>query len=328
MHLHIAILDLDIPVPTVHAARGLYSSQFTHLLASAAARLSQSLDKGREITISTSSYDIIGGIFPPSHLLLPHPSQPSDSETDRIRKIDAILLTGSSASVYRPHHHPWIPPLQSFLADVYANYPHIKLFGSCFGHQVLAQALVPGCVVEACPGGYEMGIGAIALSREFLGRFGLSSPMLGEAGATAGATAGGEGKEMRLQLIHGDWVVVQGERGLRLRLPDGWVNVGSTPRCPVQGVYRPGRVLTLQGHFEFDVFVNRETCLEFGRRGGWDAEVVEGYLRAIEAGDGEDDSEVAAEMVVWFFAGEDMKVHADGDVKMEMEGGLLTPPLE
>jgi hypothetical protein len=57
--------------------------------------------------------------------------------------------------------------------------------------------------------------------------------------------------------------------------------------------------------------------------------VVEGYLRAIEAGNGKDDAEVAAEMVVWFFAGEDMKAAGadDNEVKMT-EGGLLTPPLE
>ncbi|PKX98453.1 type 1 glutamine amidotransferase [Aspergillus novofumigatus IBT 16806] len=295
MHLHIAILDLDVPVPTVYAARGLYSSQLTNLLISAAARLSQSqaLPPGKEITLSTSSYDVIGGIFPPAHLLRERGGS----------GIDGILLTGSSTSAYRSDQHPWIPSLQTFLADVYVSHPHIKFFGSCFGHQMLARTLVPGCEVEACPAGYEIGVHAISLKEEFVERIGL--PFLPPAAA-------GEGKkEMKLQFIHGDWVVC--ETGL----PDDWVNVGSTPRCPIQGLYRPGRVLTFQGHFEFDVFVNSETCLEFGRR--W-----ERYVRAIEARDGEDDAEVAAEMVVWFFAGEDMRA---AEVKM-MEGGLLTPPLE
>ncbi|GIJ99050.1 hypothetical protein Aspvir_001174 [Aspergillus viridinutans] len=312
MHLHIAILDLDVPVPTVYATRGLYSSQFTHLLASAAARLSQSLSQ--EITISTSSYDVVGGIFPPAHLLQPSSPSPGGKES-----IDGILLTGSSASVYRADQHAWISSLQAFLEVVYMRYPHIKLFGSCFGHQMLARTLMPGCVVEACAGGYEVGVHAIALQGEFVTRFGFPLP----PSLISAPAAEGAGKEMRLQLVHGDWVVC--ERAL----PDDWVNVGSTPRCPIQGLYRPGRVLTFQGHFEFDVFVNRETCLEFGRRWGWDGEVVEGYLRAIEAGDGEDDAEVAAEMVVWFFAGEDMRAADFGqsEVKM-MEGGLLTPPLE
>jgi GMP synthase-like glutamine amidotransferase len=314
MHLHIAIFDLDVPVPTVYAVRGLYSSQFARLLAAAAARLSQShsLPPGKQITISTSSYDVIGGIFPPAHLL-----QRSSPGAGGKESINGILLTGSSASAYHADQHPWISSLQAFLAEVYVNHPHIKLFGSCFGHQMLARTLVPGCVVEACPGGYEIGVHAIALEEDFVKRFGFSS-------VSSLPEAQGTGKnEMKLQFIHGDWVVC--EAGL----PDGWVNVGSTPRCPIQGLYRRGRVLSFQGHFEFDDFVNREACLEFGRRWGWDAEVVEGYLRAIEAGNGKDDAEVAAEMVVWFFAGEDMKAAGadDNEVKMT-EGGLLTPPLE
>lgn len=60
--------------------------------------------------------------------------------------------------------------------------------------------------------------------------------------------------------------------------------------------------------------------------------MVERYLKAIEAGDGQDDAEVAAEMVVWFFAGEDVRAPPDGvddkEVNMIEGGGLLTPPLE
>ncbi|KAH1440877.1 hypothetical protein KXV53_001392 [Aspergillus fumigatus] len=318
MHLHIAIFDLDVPVPTVYTTRGLYSSQFTRLLAAAAARLSQSqsLAPGKEITIRTSSYDVIGGIFPPAHLLQRSPPGAGGKE-----RIDGILLTGSSASVYRADLHPWISSLRTFLAELYVNYPHIKLFGSCFGHQMLAQTLVPGCVVEACPGGYEIGVHAIALEEEFAAKLGCSS-----LSSLTSAPVAERKKEMRLQFIHGDWVVC--EAGL----PDDWVNLGSTPRCPIQGLYRRGRVLTFQGHFEFDVFVNRETCLEFGRRWGWDGQMVEWYLKAIEAGDGQDDAEVAAEMVVWFFAGEDVRAPPDGvddkEVNMIEGGGLLTPPLE
>lgn len=186
---------------------------------------------------------------------------------------------------------------------------------------MLAQTLVPGCVVEACPGGYEIGVHAIALEEEFAAKLGCSS-----LSSLTSAPVAERKKEMRLQFIHGDWVVC--EAGL----PDDWVNLGSTPRCPIQGLYRRGRVLTFQGHFEFDVFVNRETCLEFGRRWGWDGQMVERYLKAIEAGDGQDDAEVAAEMVVWFFAGEDVRAPPDGvddkEVNMIEGGGLLTPPLE
>jgi hypothetical protein len=66
-------------------------------------------------------------------------------------------------------------------------------------------------------------------------------------------------------------------------------------------------VLTYQGHFEFDVFVNTETCLEFARRYGWDKTDVERYLGLIGKGrakgtvENADDSRAAAEVVVLFF---------------------------
>lgn len=109
---------------------------------------------------------------------------------------------------------------------------------------------------------------------------------------------------MRLQMIHGDWVVfLPGQE----KLPEPWVNVGSTEVCPVQGLYYPGRVLTYQGHFEFDVFVNSESCLEFARRYGWDKIAVERYMELIGRARVEgvvedaDDSRAAAELVVLFF---------------------------
>lgn len=121
----------------------------------------------------------------------------------------------------------------------------------------------------------------------------------------------GSGGKMRLQMIHGDWVVpASGDRD-PVELPAPWMNMGGTEACPIQGLYCPKRVLSYQGHFEFDVVVNSETCKEFGRRAGWDPELMKEWMRMIELGRGkslgedDDDSKVAAELVVLFFAGED-----------------------
>jgi GMP synthase (glutamine-hydrolysing) len=38
-------------------------------------------------------------------------------------------------------------------------------------------------------------------------------------------------------------------------VPKGFSNLGSSPRCEVQGLYLPERVLSLQAHPEFDAFV-------------------------------------------------------------------------
>ncbi|KAE8351306.1 class I glutamine amidotransferase-like protein [Aspergillus coremiiformis] len=279
----------------VYRARGLYSSQFRHLLQSAATRLSHGEHK---LTIFTSAYDIVGGSFPPLESLRTAPCpEPSSNSTGTphplSQPIDGILVTGAAPGVYDTDTEPWIKPLESYIQTVYTHYPYVKFFGSCFGHQILAQALLSSAVkVEVCPHGREMGLVPVSLCPEFIASFpGLEEKLPGTQ------------KQMRLQMIHGDWVVPAS--GPDVELPDGWLNVGSTELCPIQGLLFPGRVLTYQGHFEFDVFINRETCLAFGRRLGWDREVVERFLGLIEREGEEDDSGVAAEVVVRFFAGLD-----------------------
>lgn len=77
------------------------------------------------------------------------------------------------------------------------------------------------------------------------------------------------------------------------------MTVGETAHCAVQGVYQQDRVLTLQGHCEFDGFVNREIFgLYFG--GVWDEDDLERVVRGVE---GEDDKEMVAEMIVGSFSG-------------------------
>ncbi|PLB41293.1 type 1 glutamine amidotransferase [Aspergillus candidus] len=316
--MHIAILDADIPVPAVYARRGLYSSQFKKLLQEAAARVHESPSQ-----IHTTAYDVVGGCLPSLDSLRKQPHSPSttttvatngasdnNSNTNPLtHPIDGILITGSSSGVYATATHPWITPLQTFIQTVFTCYPHVRLFGACFGHQIIAQALLyPSVHVEACPAGFEIGPVDISLSEPFARAF---------AGPFRDLRAGPEC--MRLQMVHGDWVVPashkyhkneEEEKGCG-GLPSPWVNVGSSAACAVQGLYYPGRVLTFQGHFEFDGFVNRETCREFGRRLEWGEERIGRVLEEIGgSGDeaGVDDSEVAAEVVLRFFEGRDQGV--------------------
>ena len=202
---------------------------------------------------------------------------------------------------------------------VFEEFPGVKIFGSCFGHQVIAQALLSpslpendgaGFHVEQCPYGYEVGIVPITLNSAFNEAFPYIAKNL-------------QNREFRLQLVHGDRVVPvpiptnttnSDPKPDQITLPTPWLNLGSTTKCPVQGLYHPGRVLTFQGHFEFDSFVNRETCIEFGKRLGWREDDIGRFVESIDVavkkegeGEGEggddDDSRVAAEGVVLFFAG-------------------------
>jgi len=95
---------------------------------------------------------------------------------------------------------------------------------------------------------------------------------------------------MRLQFVHADHVVLHS-------LPAGFHVVGSSQHCVLQGIWRKGRVLTYQGHAEFDRFINGETVKVFGNP-IWD----EGFLgKALEAVEKDDDAIWAAGVMLRFF---------------------------
>ncbi|MGI9351872.1 MAG: type 1 glutamine amidotransferase [Rhizobiaceae bacterium] len=79
---------------------------------------------------------------------------------------DGWLITGSRHGAYE--NHPWIPPLESLIKEVYAA--EIPLVGICFGHQIMAQAL--GGKVEKF--GNLWGVG----SREYTHMDGSKSTLL------------------------------------------------------------------------------------------------------------------------------------------------------
>ncbi|GLA50691.1 hypothetical protein AnigIFM63604_006993 [Aspergillus niger] len=297
-HLHIAVLDTDAPVPNVYYARGLYSTQFRKLLRAAAGRIAADEGRDEDIEIHTTAFDTLGGQLPSLASLSTQPTTLVTKVGEVINPlalpITGILITGSVASTYGAEYQSWVAPLLEFITTVYEQYPHVRIFGSCFGHQALADALLAGSAsanevkVGCCPYGKEAGLAQVELTEGFVDAF----PCL-------------RGKRtLRLQMIHGDWVTV--ESSPEKALPSPWMNIGGTKPCPIQGLYCPGRVLSYQGHFEFDSFVNRETCVDFGGRLGWPKELIEQYVTAIGDVDGNgDDSKLAAEVLVRFFAGED-----------------------
>lgn len=94
-----------------------------------------------------------------------------------------------------------------------------------------------------------------------------------------------------MQFVHADHVSMP-------VLPAGFKNIGSTPKCEIQGVWQENRVLTYQGHIEFDEFVNRETIRAFGVKAGWGEGEMESALRSTE---GVDDASWASGVLVRFF---------------------------
>lgn len=58
-----------------------------------------------------------------------------------------------AASAYAPLE--WIPPLLDFVRKVVSDYPSIKIFGICFGHQIVSSALGGTCIPNEQ--GWEVG---------------------------------------------------------------------------------------------------------------------------------------------------------------------------
>ncbi|KAF1927594.1 class I glutamine amidotransferase-like protein [Didymella exigua CBS 183.55] len=278
--LHIAIFNTDIPVPEVSTTRASSYGQIFHALLSAAATRTRP-----HTVIKSTEYDT---------RKLEYPSTLDD--------VDLILITGSISSAY--DDIPWVHQLERYIVDVYRDHPQVKWFGSCFGHQIIAQALLKqySVRVDAEPRGWEVGVKKIAMDARFRSDF---------------AKLGFEVPEsMRMQFVHGDFVVVPDVDAL----PDGWSVMGSTPWCANQGMMQEGKVLTFQGHFEFDRFVNGETIKTFFARKA--PEWLEESLKAVDA---DDDAELAADMVLHFAM---QKTPAEQGRTYERVGGLVTPPEE
>ncbi|CAG8051962.1 unnamed protein product [Penicillium olsonii] len=310
MALHVAALDADVPCPAVYKERGLYSSIFRSLLQDAARRLNKTQEPHQNgLAVHVTAFDAVGGSLPPLETLRRSKTEP---HAGPLGPIDAILITGSGFAAYE--NRPWVHQMQEFIQTVYNDYPDVKIFGSCFGHQIVAHALLSRGIeanstyhTEHWPAGYEMGIHPITLDPEFTARF----PPLARA------------TPFRIQLIHGDQVVPTPAALAAgpVSLPAPWLNIGRSAQCAVQGLYNPGRVLTFQGHFEFDTWTNTETMQEFARRGSWPAEDVISYLEqihrsAVPGEEDDDDAKAAAEAVLLFLAGDRV-----------VSNGLMTPPL-
>ncbi|KAL8303021.1 hypothetical protein RB597_005333 [Gaeumannomyces tritici] len=296
--IRIGMLNPDTPVPNVRSKFESYGAVFHQLLVEAAARVAP------HVQVRSEQFDVVRGEYP---------SRPED--------YDLLLVAGSSASAYEDAE--WIRTLDKFLSRVYSQHPQVRLFGSCFGHQILCQALLGkhGAVVEKDPKGWEIGVHTIHLTPEFRAALGREShPALSQRPPTpeeddnnhnvVGDKNGALKQDtLRLQFVHADHVRLP--EPPQQRLPPGWVLVGSTKHCAVQGVYLPARVLTYQGHFEFDRFINGETLRVFGA--SWDPRILQSALEQI---DSDDDAAAAADMVARFLLEEGVG-----------EEGLLTPPV-
>lgn len=161
--------------------------------------------------------------------------------------------------------------------DVYETHPSIKIFGGCFGHQIIAQSLLGkhDVRVQKNPKGWEVGVHEVAIHPDFAANF-----------ATLSQT-----KAVSMQFLHADSVIYN--EGL----PPNWFQMGSSSLCSVQGLLQPGRVLTYQGHPEFDSFINKHSVLALANSDRIPESELGEYLALVEK---KDDSGLAGELAIEF----------------------------
>lgn len=177
---------------------------------------------------------------------------------------DGYLITGSRHSVY--DDLPWIGELAEFVAQALAA--DVRIVGICFGHQLLAHFF--GGLTEPAASGWSVGVHQTRVLDP--------QPWMQPACS-----------EFSLLSSHKDQVA---------RLPQGARIIARSNSCPCAGFVIGERVMTLQGHPEFNkpyaaaLMGKRESLLG--------AEVFSGGMESLAQ---ETDSEVVGTWILKFLRG-------------------------
>ncbi|KAL1944062.1 hypothetical protein VTO73DRAFT_3880 [Trametes versicolor] len=234
----IAVLLCDTPLPAILAANGNYGAVFEKLFRNS---LPSSSIPDAEFTVD--AYDIRNEqVYP-----------------EDVDQYDAVLLTGSSASAYE--NLEWINKLIEYVRFLAKEKPRIRIFGICFGHQIVARALGGECVPN--DGKWEIGVTEIGLTDIGKKLFGVSG--------------------LSLEQMHRDHVP---------DVPPSFHLLGSTPVSLNQGMVQlyPGaspdslspadvHIFTVQGHPEFHTKITQEIVKARSSTGLLDKNIVDDYWR-------------------------------------------------
>lgn len=142
----------------------------------------------------------------------------NDEIYPELEGVDAVLLSGSRHNSF--DDEIWILKLVEFTKKVLAQ-DRVRLIGVCFGHQIIGRALEQK--VGRSDRGWEVSVTPMELTEKGRELFGV--------------------QEVAIHQMHRDVVYTY---------PPSVEPLGHSPRCDVQGMYEKKRLITVQGHPEFN----------------------------------------------------------------------------
>lgn len=234
MDAHVAVLVLDTPIPGVVDQFGDFGDNVVTLIGHSkypVVKYYVASDENTEEDVARTTAVL------------------EDVAAKIARKIvKGVVLTGSRSDSFA-QGVPWIDLLDKFIQTTLFATPGLPIVGLCFGHQILAKNL--GCKVcrSATEIGWEAGTTTIALNKSILdiADSPFRTPLVVDDGKIL--------DHINLVEFHRDTVYGMPPTSKNpLLLTTTFQNVGSTPKCSIQGFITesgPIKLLTFQGHPEF-----------------------------------------------------------------------------
>ncbi|KAI6026501.1 class I glutamine amidotransferase-like protein [Pisolithus microcarpus] len=200
-HFRLALLECSRPLPTT---LGKYRRVYQTWLDASLEIVNAS--RTEPVTYTLDGYDVVDEMeYPPDDI-----------------EYHGVLITGSPSSAYEDLE--WINRLITYVKRIISEEPNTRLFGICFGHQIIARALGGECTPN--DGKWEVAVTTVQLTP-------LGKSIFGK-------------EELDVQQLHRDHVPT---------VPSGCHLLGSTAITPNHGFLSVPltsiRIFTVQGHPEF-----------------------------------------------------------------------------
>ena len=179
-----------------------------------------------------------------------------------IHTYQGLVVTGSHYSTRDDHAHPWIGALKRFIAKTVVH-GGVKVYGACFGCQVIAEALGGTVAPNTCGLPFVLKRETVVLTESFTDRPAFAAALAAfpptatrKTGRSEKKNGGAAPARLAVLQAHGDCVV---------SLPNGATLLGSSATAPVEMFALGEDVLAVQGHPELDAGAMLANIAPFAR---------------------------------------------------------------